>query len=121
MLQFGVSHMVYGQVSLEVSIAVKYNIEGGRIQELCYCCPQVRDKLQIAWVNEEDPSKGMKYMYLSDDDYHRVGKSVKAELHVTRTGQRRWIVQDVVGAEDGLGVENLSGSAAIGTLFCRWV
>lgn len=34
-------------------------------------------------------------------------------------GERRWIVTDIIGAEDGLGVENLSGSAAIGTLFCK--
>lgn len=35
------------------------------------------------------------------------------------TGERHWIVSDIIGAEDGLGVENLSGSAAIGTLFCK--
>lgn len=34
-------------------------------------------------------------------------------------GERRWVVTDIVGAEDGLGVENLSGSAAIGTLYCK--
>jgi len=34
-------------------------------------------------------------------------------------GERRWVVTDIIGQEDGLGVENLSGSAAIGTLFCR--
>lgn len=34
-------------------------------------------------------------------------------------GERRWVVTDIIGVEDGLGVENLSGSAAIGTLFCR--
>lgn len=79
----------------------------------------MRDKLQFAWVNGEDPSKGLKYVYLSEDDYLRLKKSVKAELHVTHTGERHWVVKDVIGAEDGLGVENLSGSAAIGTLFCR--
>lgn len=34
-------------------------------------------------------------------------------------GERRWMVTDIVGVEDGLGVENLSGSAAIGTLYCK--
>lgn len=72
-------------------------------------------------MNEEDPSKGLKYMYLSEDDYLRLKKSVKADLHVTHTGQHHWVVKDVIGAENGLGVENLSGSAAIGTLFCRLV
>ena len=31
----------------------------------------------------------------------------------------RWLLSDVVGAEDGLGVECLSGSAAIATAYCR--
>ena len=75
--------------------------------------------MQFAWVNEEDPSKGLKYMYLTEDDYQRLKKSIRAELHVTHTGERQWVVKDVIGAEDGLGVENLSGSAAIGTLYCK--
>ena len=28
-------------------------------------------------------------------------------------GEKRWVVSDIIGAEDGLGVENLSGSGAI--------
>lgn len=36
------------------------------------------------------------------------------------SGSVRWVVSDVVGTEDGLGVECLSGSAAIGSAFCRW-
>eukprot|EP00879_Flechtneria_rotunda_P033937 GHRR01037852.1.p1 GENE.GHRR01037852.1~~GHRR01037852.1.p1 ORF type:complete len:132 (-),score=42.25 GHRR01037852.1:404-799(-) len=58
-------------------------------------------------------------MYLSEDNYNCLSSSVKAELQVTSSGERHWVVTDVIGQEDGLGVENLSGSAAIGTLFCR--
>jgi hypothetical protein len=35
-------------------------------------------------------------------------------------GVLRWVLKDVIGREEGLGVECLSGSAAIGTTFCRW-
>jgi acetyl-CoA carboxylase / biotin carboxylase 1 len=35
------------------------------------------------------------------------------------TGERRWKVTDVVGAEDGLGVECLSGSGAIASVFSK--
>jgi acetyl-CoA carboxylase/biotin carboxylase 1 len=42
-----------------------------------------------------------------------------AATHASPAGERRWVVSDVIGAEDGLGVENLSGSAAIGTLYCK--
>lgn len=34
-------------------------------------------------------------------------------------GERQWRVTDVVGAEDGLGVECLSGSGAIASAYAR--
>lgn len=34
-------------------------------------------------------------------------------------GERRWKITDVVGAEDGLGVECLSGSGAIASVYAR--
>lgn len=36
------------------------------------CHPQVRDLLQVAWVNDEDPSQGLRYLYLEDADYQRL-------------------------------------------------
>ena len=39
--------------------------------------------------------------------------------HVQRAGSRRWVLTDVIGAEDGLGVECLSGSGAIASVFSR--
>ena len=36
-----------------------------------------------------------------------------------RAGERRWKITDVVGAEDGLGVECLSGSGAIASVYAR--
>lgn len=81
---------------------------------------QVQKVIQVAW-EEDDPSKGIAYMYLTEQDYTAVGKGVKAQLTTTPEGEKRWVLQDIIGNEDGLGVENLSGSAAIGTLYCRWV
>ena len=41
-------------------------------------------------------------------------------LHALRcAGERRWKITDVVGAEDGLGVECLSGSGAIASVYAR--
>jgi acetyl-CoA carboxylase/biotin carboxylase 1 len=48
-----------------------------------------------------------------------MGLTVVLAVSATLAGERRWVVTDIVGAEDGLGVENLSGSAAIGTLYCK--
>lgn len=49
---------------------------------------QVRDLLQVAWVNDADPSQGLRYLYLEDADYQKLqaqgatlhGKSVNAEV-----------------------------------------
>jgi hypothetical protein len=37
--------------------------------------------------------------------------------HACAQGERRWVVSDIIGAEDGLGVENLSGSGAIASTY----
>jgi len=138
---------------------------------------EIRDNLRVAWVEDEDPTKGFRwafwgegdgralllklpvcrlyisrslhtllscltlplliqppnqltsqpslpphrsYIYLSDEDYTKVlpsgttmGASVNAEPLTTPSGEKRWVVTDIIGAEDGLGVENLSGSGAI--------
>lgn len=43
----------------------------------------------------------------------------RSSVLVTPSGERRHVISDIIGAEDGLGVENLSGSGAIASLFCR--
>lgn len=40
-------------------------------------------------------------------------------LNCCFAGERRWVVTDIVGAEDGLGVECLSGSGAIASVYAR--
>lgn len=41
---------------------------------------ELKDKFQICWNNPSDPSKGVRYLYLSDADYTELSKrgSVKA-------------------------------------------
>ena len=80
---------------------------------------EVRKCFRVAWVNESDPSKGFQYLYLEDADYQKLKASVKAERFVTDAGERRWILSDIIGCEDGLGVECLSGSGAIATAYSR--
>ena len=41
------------------------------------------------------------------------------EVQMLPAGDRRWKITDVVGAEDGLGVECLSGSGAIASIYAR--
>jgi acetyl-CoA carboxylase/biotin carboxylase 1 len=80
---------------------------------------EVRSKFKVAWVNDTDPAKGFQYLYLDDSDYEKAKASIKAELFVTDHGEKRWIITDVIGAEDGIGVECLSGSGAIATAFSK--
>lgn len=71
-------------------------------------------------MQANDPSKGFKYLYLSDADYRALtqgtGSATLRAQPLQAEGQKRWQLTDVVGAEDGLGVECLSGSGAI----ARW-
>ncbi len=138
---------------------------------------EVRDRLQVAWADPQDPSQGFKYLYLSPEDHAHLqtlatqqGKGERGAasspslslrslplplplfgsrrnhtreaatqhpnrptcraaaalppaeiLHATPTpqpdGSTRFVLTDVVGLEDGLGVECLSGSGAIAAAF----
>ena len=80
---------------------------------------EVRNKFKVAWINESDPAKGFQYLYLDDADYEQIKTSVKAEAVVTEYGEKRWILTDIIGVEDGIGQECLSGSGAIATAFSK--
>eukprot|EP01094_Clydonella_sp_ATCC50884_P002538 TRINITY_DN11939_c0_g1_i1.p1 TRINITY_DN11939_c0_g1~~TRINITY_DN11939_c0_g1_i1.p1 ORF type:complete len:2190 (+),score=948.83 TRINITY_DN11939_c0_g1_i1:693-6572(+) len=68
---------------------------------------------QVEWEDENDTSQGFKYLYLSDEDYEKHSASVIADRRVMPGGERRWVISTVVGAQDGIGVENLRGSGMI--------
>nr|QIC50191.1 acetyl-CoA carboxylase 2 [Acipenser sinensis] len=75
---------------------------------------EIRHMFQVAWVDPADPYKGFKYLYLTPQDYTRISamNSVHCE-HVEEGGESRYIITDIIGKEDGLGVENLRGSGTI--------
>ena len=84
---------------------------------------EVKAALRVEWNVADDPTKGFKHLYLDDADYQaivaRSPGAVRATLREDEATGKRWIVSDIVGAEDGLGVENLSGSGAIASAFSR--
>ncbi|KAG2488653.1 hypothetical protein HYH03_012820 [Edaphochlamys debaryana] len=87
---------------------------------------EVRDCLQVHWRDPAQPEAGWEYLYLTERDYLRLTQNtpvgaapcVRAEPRATPDGTH-YVVTDVVGNEDGIGVECLSGSAAIASAFCR--
>ncbi|XP_003704973.1 acetyl-CoA carboxylase isoform X7 [Megachile rotundata] len=75
---------------------------------------EVKGLFRIAWEDDNEPEKGFKYIYLTPDDYARLApfNSVKTSLIEDR-GESRYKITDIVGKDDGLGVENLKYAGMI--------
>ena len=69
---------------------------------------------RIAWNDANDIDKGIRYLYLTEEDYKRVSNmnSVRTEV-VEENGEIRHKIIDIIGKENNLGVENLRGSGMI--------
>lgn len=75
---------------------------------------EVKALFKIAWADDNEPEKGFKYIYLTPDDYARLAplNSVKTSLIEDR-GESRYKITDIIGKDDGLGVENLKHAGMI--------
>ncbi|MQM19485.1 hypothetical protein Taro_052489 [Colocasia esculenta] len=80
---------------------------------------EVKSCFQVGWSDDLSPERGFQYIYLSSQDYARVGSSVIAHELKLESGETRWVVDTIVGKDDDLGVENLSGSGAIAGAYSR--
>ncbi len=71
--------------------------------------------LSAAWNDDAQPEKGVNYLYLTHENFLKLeekGPSVKT-VEVHENGERRHKITDVIGLQDGLGVESLKGSGLI--------
>jgi hypothetical protein len=68
----------------------------------------------IAWNDPKDIDKGIRYLYLTPEDYSRVSSlnCVRTET-INEDGEIRYKIIDIIGKENSLGVENLRGSGMI--------
>ncbi|XP_067862154.1 acetyl-CoA carboxylase isoform X2 [Heptranchias perlo] len=75
---------------------------------------EIRHMFQVAWEDVDNPYKGFKYLYLTPQDYTRISpfNSVHCE-NVEEDGEYRYVITDIIGKEEGLGVENLRGAGTI--------
>lgn len=80
---------------------------------------EVKACFKIGWSDESSPERGFQYVYLTPEDYARIGSSVIAHELSMESGETRWVIDTIVGKEDGLGVENLTGSGAIAGAYSR--
>ncbi|XP_047447248.1 acetyl-CoA carboxylase isoform X2 [Mugil cephalus] len=75
---------------------------------------EVKHMFQVAWIDPADPYKGFKYLYLTPQDYTRISSTNSVHCHhVEECGESRYIITDIIGKDEGLGVENLRGSGTI--------
>ncbi|KAK4742079.1 hypothetical protein SAY87_000080 [Trapa incisa] len=80
---------------------------------------EVRARFRVGWSDESNPERGFQYVYLTPEDFSEISSSVIAHELKMPDGEVRWVIDTVVGKEDGLGVENLSGSGAIASAYSR--
>lgn len=80
---------------------------------------EVKSCFKVGWSDESNPERGMQYLYLTPEDHARIGSSVIARELKLSSGETRWVIDTIIGKEDGLGVENLSGSGAIASAYSR--
>ncbi|KFQ91765.1 Acetyl-CoA carboxylase 2, partial [Nipponia nippon] len=75
---------------------------------------EIKHMFQVAWVDPADPYKGFKYLYLTPQDYTRISamNSVHCE-HVEEGGESRYVLLDIIGKDNGFGVENLRAAGTI--------
>ncbi|GLH16303.1 Uncharacterized protein GBIM_20609 [Gryllus bimaculatus] len=75
---------------------------------------EIKHLFRVAWEDPEEPDKGFKYLYLTTEDFTKVSamNSVHAIL-IEDEGESRYKITDIIGKEDGLGVENLKYAGMI--------
>ncbi|KAK9874333.1 hypothetical protein WA026_002683 [Henosepilachna vigintioctopunctata] len=75
---------------------------------------EMKSLFRVALVDQEDPDKGFKYLYLTPEDYAKVSakNSCRAVL-IEDDGESRYKITDIIGKDDGLGVENLRNAGMI--------
>ena len=69
----------------------------------------LKPKFQIKFIDADTPSKGFEYLYLDDETY----KSLPAGSVNVREVPEGWAITDIIGTDEGIGVENLQGSGKI--------
>jgi acetyl-CoA carboxylase/biotin carboxylase 1 len=70
---------------------------------------ELKPKIQVKFVDEAAPSKGFEYLYLTEEDYNELPEG-SVNAHKVAEG---YALDDIIGTNHGIGVENLRGSGMI--------
>lgn len=74
---------------------------------------EVWNGFKVAWNDDANPSKGFKYLYFEEEQMNTMSQSVKFERIQVSSTSHHYKITDIIGCKDGIGVENLQGSALI--------
>ena len=77
---------------------------------------EVINLFSCAWNDEAHPEKGFEYLYLTWENYLKVQAKAAATIRtmeVEAGGEVRYKIMDIIGLQDGLGVEPLKGPGLI--------
>lgn len=69
-----------------------------------------------AWNDDDHPEKGIRYLYLTPENFLNLqdkGIDAVRTIEIEVDGERRHQITDIIGLQDGLGVESLKGSGLI--------
>jgi len=66
----------------------------------------LKPKFNIKFIDQDIPSKGFEYLYLTDDVYKSLPEG---SVNVEKVPEG-WAIKDIIGTNEGIGVENLQGS-----------
>lgn len=72
----------------------------------------VKKSFEVAFKDQNRPENGFDFIYVTEEDYIRLGSKVNAEP-IVYNGKTVYKLIDVIGSEPDLGVENLKGSGLI--------
>ncbi|GAA5906155.1 hypothetical protein JCM6882_006061 [Rhodosporidiobolus microsporus] len=74
------------------------------------------DIFSVAWIDASRPEKGFKYLYLTPEklgELKNKGEKSVITKKIEDEGEVRYQITDIVGLQEGLGVESLKGSGLI--------
>ncbi|TBU46750.1 acetyl CoA carboxylase [Dichomitus squalens] len=77
---------------------------------------EVMNLFSVAWSDPEHPEKGIEYLYLTHENFLKLGEKTAAAIRtveIEESGECRHKITDIIGLQDGLGVECLKGSGLI--------
>jgi len=74
---------------------------------------ELKPKFKVAWNDENNPSAGYDYLYLSEEDYTTLPAGTVDAHEIIDNGEKRYKLSAIIGQIHGIGVENLRGSGMI--------